>query len=210
MPSLNEILAAHPPLLLLDAASARVQAGLLAGDGGGRWESSEDEAGVGVFRCVEALGVDMGAVGSFAFCSGPGSLLGIRTVAMALRAWRVALPRPVFAYGSLALVAHAVGRPGAGVIADARRGAWHLYQLGRELRRVPTAELPSDLLMPEGFRHWTELPATPVERTPYSIAAMFARPAVAAAELFRPTDAPDAFLPEEPSYATWTPQMHRA
>ena len=29
-------------------------------------------------------------------------------------------------------------------------------------------------------------------------------------DLFRPTDAPDAFLHEEPSYATWTPQIHRA
>ena len=30
------------------------------------------------------------------------------------------------------------------------------------------------------------------------------------ADLFRATDAPDAFLHEEPSYATWTPQIHRA
>ena len=37
-----------------------------------------------------------------------------------------------------------------------------------------------------------------------------ARPEVAGADLFTATNTPDAFLHEEPAYATWTPQVHRA
>jgi tRNA threonylcarbamoyladenosine biosynthesis protein TsaB len=210
MPSLHQILAAQAPLLVLDAASARIQAGLLAADGTGRWETSEDEAGTGLFRCVEALGVDLAAVRAFAFCSGPGSILGIRTVAMALRAWEAAGgpgPRPIFAYGSLALVAAALGPGSPSVIADARREAWHVFRPGTGLARVPAAGVPEGAVMPEGFRHWQPVPAG-TGRVPYLVADLLAR--AAACDLFEPAPDPDAYLPEEPSYVTWTPQLHRA
>ncbi len=210
MPSLNQILASHAPLLVLDAASARIQIGLLTADGSAKWKTSDEEAGVGVFRCVEALGVDLSGVGAFAFCSGPGSILGIRTVAMALRTWGVSRPRPTFAYDSLELVASALGRTDAAVVADARRDSWHLFQAGRALRRVATSELPEKLLMPDGFRHWTPLAPERYARTPYDVAEMLANGRPADAELFRPTDAPDAFVHEEPAYATWIPRMHGA
>lgn len=207
MPNLRQLLAAHAPLLLIDAASAQVQVGLLAANGTARWATADEEAGVGVFHCVEQLDFKPGDAGAFIFCDGPGSVLGIRTVAMALRAWCVLTPRPVFAYHSLAVVAQALGRPGARVIADARRDSWHCLTTESALRRVPTAELGGDLVMPDGFRHWTPLPAG-VTRVSYSLAELL--PRVAEHDLFRATDAPDAFLHEEPNYATWTPQIHRA
>ena len=64
-----------------------------------------------------------------------------------------------------------------------------------------------ELVTPENFRHWTPLPAE-VRRVPYSLEALL--PRVAGEDLFLPTEAPDAFLHEEPSYVTWTPQIHRA
>lgn len=207
MPSLRQLLAAHGTLLLIDAASARVQVGLLATGQPARWAASDDESGVGIFRGIEQLGVQPSAAGAFVFCDGPGSVLGIRSAAMAVRTWCVLQPRPVFAYHSLALVAQALGRPGATVIADARRDAWHGKSYDTSLRRVPTAELAGELIMPEGFRHWTPLPDG-VARTPYVLAELL--PRVADHDLFRPTVAPDAFLHEEPSYAMWTPQIHRA
>lgn len=210
MPSLRQ-LHAHAPLLLIDAASSRVQVGWLEAGGDWRWESSDDEAGVAVFACVEKLGADPGRVAAFAFCDGPGSVLGIRTVAMALRAWHVLAPRPTFAFCSLAVVAHALGRENVAVIADARRDAWHHYQIGRGLRRLPAAALreeeAAELVTPEGFRAWAPLPE-PVARTSYALAELL--PRVADADLFLATDAPDAFLHEEPTYVTWTPQIHRA
>ena len=207
MPSLRQLLAAHTPLLVLDAASSRVQVGWINTDGQARWEIADEEAGVGIFRGVEALGVNVHAAGAWVFCEGPGSVLGVRTVAMALRTWSVIAPRPVFAYQSLALVAHALARPGVAVISDARRDAWNHFQLGGALRRVPTAELTGELVTPQFFRNWTPLPAA-VTTVPYSLAELL--PRVADAELFHAVAEPDAFLHEEPSYVTWTPKIHRA
>ena len=207
MPSLHQLLAAHSPLLLIDAASARVQVGLLTNGQPGQWAGSDEEAGVGVFRCLEQLGVQPSDAGAFLFCDGPGSILGIRTVAMALRTWGVLTPRPIYAYCSLTLVAQWLARPDVTVIADARRGSWHCATMGSALHRVPTIELAGELVMPEGFRHWTPLPPG-VTRFSYQLADLL--PRVAGVDLFHATEAPDAFLHEEPSYATWQPQIHRA
>src|SRR5512133_656309 len=174
MPALQDILAAHSPALLLDAASSRIQVGWLekvAGPAASpavamRGETSGAEATTAVFEGVSRLGRNPSDAAAFLFCDGPGSVLGIRTVAMALRTWNVLKPRPVFAFCSLALVAHALGRPELGIIADARRDSWHHYRIGRGLRRLPAAEVNGELVMPEDFRHWSPLPA-PVGRVPY-------------------------------------------
>lgn len=206
MPSLRQLRADHASLLLIDAASSRVQVGWLTA-AGDRWQISEEEAGTGVFRCIETLGIDLAAVHAFVFCEGPGSMLGIRTVAMALRTWNVLSLRPVFAYQSLAIVAHARGNAAVTVIADARRESWHTFRVGGKLQRAPVAELAGALVTPEPFRNWSTLPAG-VERVPYSVPDLLAK--IGDEDLFHATDAPDAFLHEEPSYVTWTPQIHRA
>ncbi len=213
MPALREILTTHAPLLLIDAASARVQVGMLGPGTSARWASAEEEAGTGLFRCLEQLGVDPDLPAAFAFCEGPGSLLGIRTTAMAIRTWLALRPRPVFAYQSLAIVAHALARPHVSVISDARRNAWHCTTVDTTghllaLRRLPTADLSGPLVTPEGFRHWSALPAGSVETTRYDLETLL--PTVADADLFRATAEPDAYLHEEPSYLTWTPKVHQA
>ena len=215
MPSLREILAAHAPLLLLDAASTRVQVALFSTDATARWAAADEEAGVALFRGIESLGVDLSSVRGFAFCEGPGSILGIRTAAMALRTWTALAPRPVFAFRSLELVARDLARRSPAenfsVIADARRGAWHCVQVhagvAGPLRRVNAAELAGVLFMPENFRMWAAQPAE-TQATSYDLATLL--PRVAEADLFRATEAPDAFLHEDPSYKTWTPRIHSA
>ncbi|MDB6094837.1 MAG: hypothetical protein JWM32_2399 [Verrucomicrobia bacterium] len=207
MPNLRELLAAHAPLLLIDAASTRVQVGVFAADGSARWAASETEAGIGIFQCIDRLQVELPAIRGFAFCDGPGSMLGVRTAATALRTWCVLSLRPVFAYHSLAVVAAALRRPDVHFIADARRDSWHVVGTDRALRRVPTSELSGELVMPDGFRNWTPLPAG-VASTPYTLEKLL--PAVMDEDLFRATEAPDAFLHEAPSYVRWTPQIHRA
>jgi len=213
MASLRELLAAHDSLLLVDAASAIIQVGWLehqpntrAGFSA-RWESRAEEAGIGLFHALESLKAKPSDAGALVFCDGPGSILGIRTTAVALRSWQVLHPRPAFAFHSLDLVAHALGRDDIIVIADARRDSWHAVSLDRKLRRVPTAELTGDLVMPENFRHWSQLPPG-VRLTSYALNELL--PRTLDADLFRATTAPDAFLHEEPSYVTWTPQIHRA
>jgi tRNA threonylcarbamoyladenosine biosynthesis protein TsaB len=215
MPSLREILAAHAPLLLLDAASTRVQVALFNTQGTARWAAADEEAGVALFRGIESLGVDLASVRAFAFCEGPGSILGIRTAAMALRTWTALASRPMFAFRSLELVAYDLARRSPAenfsVIADARRGAWHCVKVRAgatgSLRRVPATELAGVLFMPENFRTWATQPAE-TRTTGYDLATLL--PRVAEADLFRATEAPDAFLHEDPSYQTWTPRIHSA
>ena len=207
MPSFRQI-SAHFPALVIDAASSKIQVGLLKSEASdSQWVTSADEAGAAVFEGVKKLGIDLDDVSAFVFCEGPGSVLGVRTAAMALRTWRVLRARPTFAYCSLALVAHALGRKDIGVIADARRESWHHYRISQPLRRLPTSELSGELVMPQNFRHWSALPPN-VQLVPYSIEELL--PKIWDVDVLRETDAPDAFLHEEPSYVTWTPQIHRA
>lgn len=207
MPSLQQLLRDHAPLLVIDAASMRVQAGIFAADGTARWTAQTGEAGIAVFHCVEQLGVELSAVRAFVFCDGPGSTLGIRTVAMAIRTWQTLLPRPCFSYGSLALVASALARPEITVIADARRDSWHAQKIGEPLRRVSTAKLEGQLITPEHFRSWSALPVG-LAVTPYDVPSLLEK--TSSAVLCEATANPDAFLHEEPSYAIWTPQIHRS
>lgn len=205
MPSLRELLATSTPFLLLDTASTRVQAGVFAGRAEpDRWAASDEESGVALFRCLERLSVDPAAMRAFVLCDGPGSVLGVRTAAMAVRAWCALAPRPCYAFASLQLVAEATGRT---VISDARRGHWHLASPGQSPGRVGRHEIPPAAVTPAGFRAWTPLPDD-IEQVEYAVRDLLAR--VPDHDLFKSTAEPDAFLHAEPAYVTWTPQIHRA
>lgn len=206
MPSFREICTTSDALVI-DAASALIQAGHLATNGEVRWASSTEESGIGIFQCLERLQIDPLLTGTFIFCEGPGSVLGIRTAAMAIRTWEVLRPVRVYSYCSLALVAHAASDRTATVIADARRECWHRFTVADGLTRVEAASLPGKLLMPAHFRHWSTLPAG-VELVPYDLPELVRT--VGHLDLLRENREPDAFLHEEPSYVTWTPQIHRA
>jgi tRNA threonylcarbamoyladenosine biosynthesis protein TsaB len=225
MPSLTSLAATHGAILLIDSASACVQVGLWQTETEASWRQSEREAGIAVFECVDAVlagaGLGVRDLGACAFCEGPGSILGIRTAAMALRTWQAVgeRARPAFAYRSLELVAHDLAgagtRPPFAVIADARRDAWHWVEVTtsqavRPLQRVASsvlADFAGDLFTPAGFRVWTPPPRA-VGEVPYPLAALWRRQR--AADLLQPAPQPDAFLHEDSVYVTWTPQIHRA
>ncbi len=220
---LRELLGQHPSLLLLDTASARVQVGLWqttsADEPISSWETQLGEAGSALFACIETLlarhALALDAIDAFAFCEGPGSTLGIRTAATALRTWRVLRARPVYSYQSLTLAAQGLARLGGQrdftLIADARRETWHALHVSADgqpaaLRRLPPRELTGTLYTPSDFRSWSQPPAD-VRPTPYDLPALW--PALLDAPLFQLNSEPDAFLHEEPSYQTWTPQIHQ-
>jgi tRNA threonylcarbamoyladenosine biosynthesis protein TsaB len=143
-------------------------------------------------------------------------MLGIRTVAMALRTWQVLRPRPAYSYQSLALAARFAWRqrPRAlALLADARRDTWHLQAVAADgslspLQRLPAAALPSgELLTPEHFRAWSPLPR-PAAACTYDLAQILT--ALADEDLFRPTDLPDALQYDAPDYKKWSAQVHSA
>jgi tRNA threonylcarbamoyladenosine biosynthesis protein TsaB len=207
MPGLHA-LSSTGPVLILDASASLVQVGLV-GPGSSRWETSSEEAGVAVFAGVEKLGVNFDALAALVFCEGPGSILGIRTTAAALRAWQVLRPKPIYAYSSLALLSAARGDPSVTYIADARRESWHLLNPAGTLQRVATADLPAKGIFatPDSFRHWSALPPG-TQTVPYHLDSLWA--SAAQADLLHAVTEPDAFLHEEPSYVTWQPAIHQA
>lgn len=220
MSSLTQLLASHGRLLVLDAASTRVQVGLLRSGAPALWRGFDGEAGTGIFAGTEAVLREAGGkledIGAFVFCEGPGSMLGTRTVAMALRTWQVLKPRPAYAYQSLAVAGYLAWTQSPrsfAVIADARRDTWHVQAVGADgrlapLQRVAVATLPpGELLTPENFRAWAPLPR-PAATASYDLAKIF--PTLGDGDYFRPVEAPDAFQHEAPEYKKWSAQVHSA
>lgn len=225
MLGLTSLIALHDAVLLIDSASSRVQVGLWRHAGPTVWHQSEQEPSVAIFECVAAslteAGIGLHDIGAFVFCEGPGSILGIRTAAMALRTWQaVEQPAPpTYAYRSLELAACALRENGTqppfAVIADARRNAWHWVEVAMNgtvgpLQRVPSstlADFAGDLFLPAGFRTWTPLPRM-VHDVPYSLPSLWHRHGDT--DLLHSAPEPDAFLHEDSTYASWTPQIHRA
>ena len=219
MPSLSQLLTDHRRLLVFDAASTQTQVGLLTSESPAIWRTTSDEAGRGIFSLSEEIlaesGLRIEEIDAFIFCEGPGSMLGTRTAAMALRTWQALKPRPCFSYQSLAVAGHyewrSHGRHDFAIIADARRDSWHRQHFGSDgemslLQRIPTAELNAEVLvMPENFRAWAT-PPHPTRTCCYDLAQLF--PALGDTDLFRAVDAPDAFQHEAPEYKKWAAQVH--
>jgi len=225
MPSLSSLVATHRTVLLIDSASVQIQVGLWRRDCEVLWRQSDQEAGIAVFACANAVltqaRIRVADLDALVFCEGPGSILGIRTAAMALRSWPAAEGRalPAFAYRSLELLASDLQTSGAptpfAVVADARRDSWHWVDgtptgpVG-PLRRVPAHELlafAGEVFMPAGFRAWAR-PPRPISTVAYALPDLWLRQREA--DLLRVAPQPDAFLHEDAAYAKWTPQIHRA
>jgi tRNA threonylcarbamoyladenosine biosynthesis protein TsaB len=221
MATLAQLIAHHGCILVLDAASTTVQVGLLRADTAPLWRSSVEESGQSLFTCTEgclrASSLAMRDVRAFIFCEGPGSMLGVRTTAMAIRTWQSEIPRPAYRYQSLALAARfaSTQKPNHrfAVIADARRETWHCQIAESDsrmtvLQRLPLADLPQlELLTPENFRMWSVLPAS-VTTCSYDLQKLFL--ATNDGDYFQPTNAPDAFQHEAPDYKKWSAQTHSA
>jgi tRNA threonylcarbamoyladenosine biosynthesis protein TsaB len=214
MESLQNLLDQHGATLIIDAASVRLQVGWATPSSEARWVSLESEAGTGLYQALAELDIDPNAAAAFVYCEGPGSMLGIRTVAAALRIWVALVPRPIWHYRSLELAAHVHSQPGATLICDARRQSWHALTLDTagqpsEIRRLVAADLPQDSCYTlAGFRSWTPLPKPAPAELPYDATLLTGQ--LANTPLLRPTEAPDAYQPERPTYTKWEPRVHQA
>jgi tRNA threonylcarbamoyladenosine biosynthesis protein TsaB len=245
MPSLRSLAAAHRSVLLIDSSSTRIQVGLWRRDPAAVaslsedqdrqdvepplpeaiWHASDQEAGVAIFSSVAAVlagaHLSVADLDALVFCEGPGSILGIRTAAMALRLWSATGRHrlPAFAYRSLELVAHDLRRRGVpepfAVMADARRDSWHWVEVPEQdpigpLKRARAGDVRGfggALFTPAGLRSWAT-PPRDISTVPYDLPELWSHQGDA--DLLRPAPHPDAFVHEEPAYLTWAPRIHRA
>ena len=110
---------------------------------GGRWVGqglSPDGALEGLFGCVEVALAEaklkLSDIRSFALCVGPGSVLGIRIAALAVRSWSALEPRPIFVWESLAGIARSAltaGEKGLFLVAvESRLKRWHALEVSAD------------------------------------------------------------------------------
>jgi tRNA threonylcarbamoyladenosine biosynthesis protein TsaB len=214
-------MSAPEPCLVLDgSARAGVRVGVLSG---GRWVGqgvSPDGALEGLFGCVEAALAEaqlpLGDIRSFALCVGPGSVLGIRIAALAVRSWSALEPRPIFVWESLAGIARsalAAGEKGPFLVAaESRLKRWHALEVSVDGSLGVPFEAEAAQLNASGRRVLASSEAAPAVLTshipvphPWSaLPTFFAQPG-----FLREEPRPDA-LNVANDFATWSGERHRS
>ena len=123
--------------LVIDGSGNAVFAGLL--DAESRWLAKVERDGSPLeelFPVIKAVfsesGLSLTDIGSYIYCMGPGSVLGIRLCAMAIETWARLYPKSAkyYKYDSLQLTAHALvyATPvlkDALIVSDWKKGAWN-------------------------------------------------------------------------------------
>jgi tRNA threonylcarbamoyladenosine biosynthesis protein TsaB len=214
-------MSAPEPCLVLDgSARAGVRVGVLSG---GRWVGqgiSADGALEGLFGCVEAAlaeaRLSLGDIRSFALCVGPGSVLGIRIAALAVRSWSALEPRPIFVWESLAALARSAlvaGEQGPFLVAaESRLKRWHALEVAADGSLGLPFEAEAAELNSSGRRVLASSEAAAVVLTshvavahPWSaLPVFFTHPGFLRAEA-----SPDA-LNVANDFATWSGERHRS
>ena len=208
------------PCLVLDgSARVGVRVGVLRD---GRWvgEGVADEGALeAIFACAEtalrAAGLALADIRSFAVCVGPGSILGIRVSALAVRAWATLEPRPIFVWESLAVLAHAASAAGHArpfvVAQESRLKRWNTLVVAAEGALGAPAELEAEQLQALGLpivttadHAATLFKDVQVMPTPWAVLPRL----FTTAGLLRLEAKPEALNPAA-AYATWDGERHR-
>lgn len=209
--------------LFLDASSVMVQAGLWRD---GRWlayRNGKGQALESIFTlidsCLEEARIKLEAVGGFIHGEGPGSVLGIRLAAMAIRGW-LALPAwqraTVHSCRSLPLAAVLIRekyQPDSPfhVVAEARQTRWNLLRSDSDtIEEAEPATL--EALLPPLYhlrqrKAWNTPPAhaVPVDNSLMEHPELLNTPGLLSA-----VEQPGLYLVSEQTFRTWTPERHRA
>lgn len=214
----NDIIPGEGSWLLLDAGLPALYAGVLRNGEWlaleRRWGSAGEELFAAVREALAASGVGLDGLAGFLYCEGPGSILGMRIAAMAVRVWRRRTTGrlPCLAYGNLELLAVALlengETPPFAVFSDARRGHWNCLEVsgtGRfsALRRVSDEELAG--IRPPLWRAPEASPVrpapAPADTPPYDLepgAPWFTR-----YPLLREVEEPEPRVLRPPEYRKW-------
>jgi len=207
--------------LMLDAAWPVAAVGLWDAGAWRAFVRTEGPAVEALFGAIDTAfataGIALGDVAGYLYAGGPGSILGLRTAAMALGTWRAAPGlnrKPVLAYDSIVIASRLAaleGLPASTVFAAARRDRWNALPPGAQVPLECDANALAGLPAP-----YLRLPARDLGRPPVDaaifdpVAALGRRPEIFLSPgLLAETATPDAANAAN-KYAEWTGGRHRA
>lgn len=212
------------PLLFLDASSQRVWAGLKREREGLISRASAAEATkslpIGIAEALSDAAIKLAEVASIAYCRGPGSMLGIRSCVMMLRAWQSADPDwavALYHYDSLQVGLRLARQEGVvspeqpvSVATDARRQTWNIRsesqpsELPLLLSEAQLDALPGAVFTFDEFPSWSR-PARPMESIGYRPETVFAN--ASSLDLLQPTALPAPLQLRQTDYRKWEPSF---
>lgn len=215
------------PLLVTDCSTTGARVGVLDQRGWLDYRNLPGETGSVLFEGVrQVLGkssISLNDLAGYSYCEGPGSTLGIRINAMALRTW-ISLskkPKPVYAYKSLEAAALQVlnRNPGAiestfALFSDLRKNAWN------GCRVDPDGTIgPIEVVGENALKEWPShrffiqqrihSPGSPPDSVKLDYDLECLGSCLEFRKLFRRTDKVTVFQTTTTAFKKWVPQRHR-
>ena len=212
--------------LVMDASNPNCFAGIL--DAENEWLAHQSTEGVAletIFKQVEHVlsksDIHLPQIERFLYCGGPGSTLGLRLAAMAIRTWRALhkTPPPCYAYNSLQLAGNCLlldepDLADALLVADWKKGLWNalVLQKNKPLECTPIDENFLENWEGPSFhlpqrKGWQAPP--PNARTliyqPERLNSVIDTPG-----FLKAVDTPTPFVGAASNFQKWTPDRHRA
>jgi len=214
------------PALVIDGSGSTVFAGLLDGDD--HWLAQINRDGTPLeelFPAIEQALTDanltLADIGSYLYCEGPGSVLGLRLCAMAIETWTRLYPASaqLYKYNSLRLTALALLQSSpalkdALIVADWKKGAWNALFIkdgvAGSTEVIDDAELAawgSALYHLPQRKGWQSPPdnVQTLRYDPSQISAVRNQPA-----LLQATGGVELYSSGINTFQKWTPERHRA
>jgi tRNA threonylcarbamoyladenosine biosynthesis protein TsaB len=214
------------PCLLLDAGGLATRVGLWEA---AHWRAYHENSApaledlfAGARAVLTEAQLTLPQISGFLYVEGPGSVLGLRLAAMAIRAWQAdaaarapaSAPQPVWRCGSFTLAAALALAGGArtpfAICSEARQGFWHILEITNNnpanlsiatIRTIPGDQLPSGPLFHLPTRKIWQTPpahARPLPATLREHPEVFATPG-----LFRQVPTATPFDLHPPAYKKW-------
>ena len=207
-------------LLLIDSASQRLCVSAFDAKGNLATVVNLEDASMALFSSISELlseiDLPLDEMRAIAYCAGPGSMLGLRTAAMGIRAWQATgiLDKvSIYSFTSLQIGAELVGNQEEEdflLVTDARRNSWNA--IGRKSGEIGEVKLISKesleafsgrIYTLTHFPLWAK-PAKPFTQLPYLPEDAFREPGFT--RLLNPAPEIEPLSLKSSEFAKWIPK----